>query len=151
MREFLSKRFPELVNLFTLLGFLTLLAELLLTGHTEGVQVVAPLAAGVGAAASGLGLLAPALRPWGVGLLLLVGASGLLGLANHLGETLEGAQILTLQTVDEEGTEYPTYPQGENGLAEEGEETPPPLAPLSLSGLGLLGALALYVKRPCES
>lgn len=48
MQEALQKRFPDLVALFSALGFLTLLSELLLTGHTEGIQALAPLAAGVG-------------------------------------------------------------------------------------------------------
>lgn len=150
MRELLEKRFPDLVALMVALGFMTLLAELLLTGHTEGLQVLAPVAAGVGAGLTALGLLVPRLHLPSLAALLLVGASGLVGLVVHLEESLEGAGKGWVQTVDEEGYAYLEYPQeAEGGQAgEEPEGNPPPLAPLSLSGLGLLGALALYVKRP---
>ncbi|WP_114312310.1 hypothetical protein [Thermus caldifontis] len=146
MREVLEKRFPELVTLFTAFGCLTLLAELLLTGHTEGIQALAPLAAGLGALAALAGLGMRAGRPWAIGLLLLVGGMGLVGLVQHMEEALETGVPATVQLVDEEGREYPAYP----GLGEPGEKEtpPPPLAPLALSGLGLLGALALYVRRP---
>lgn len=146
MREVLEKRFPELVVLFAVFGFLTLLAELLLTGHTEGIQVLAPLAAGLGALSALAGLGVRAGRPWAIGLLLLVGGMGLVGLVQHVEEALEAGVPAMVQLVDEEGRAYPAYPR----LGEEGEKetSPPPLAPLALSGLGLLGALALYVRRP---
>ncbi|WP_038056678.1 hypothetical protein [Thermus amyloliquefaciens] len=146
MREVLVKRFPDLVALFTAMGFLTLLAELLLTGHTEGIQALAPLAAGMGAGAVLLGLWVRGGWLWAVGLLLLVGGTGLVGLVQHVEEALEALAPATVQLVDEEGREYPAYP----GLGEQGEKEtpPPPLAPLALSGLGLLGAMALYVRRP---
>lgn len=145
MREWLERRFADLVTLFAALGFLTLLLELLLTGHTEGVQVLAPLAALVGAVALGLGFLGA--RTLALGLLLLVSATSLLGMAEHLGEALEAQGPTQVRLVDEEGKAYPGYPWGK-GEGREKEGTPPPLAPLSLAGLGLLGALALYVRRP---
>ncbi|MFN4073304.1 MAG: hypothetical protein ACK4G4_07820 [Thermus sp.] len=146
MREVLVKRFPELVALFAALGFLTLLAELLLTGHTEGIQALAPLAAAVGAGVVLLGLWVRGGRFWAVGLLLLVGGTGLVGLVQHAEEALEALAPARVQLVDKEGREYFAYP----GLGEEGEKEtpPPPLAPLALSGLGILGALALYVRTP---
>jgi len=73
MGEVLQKRFPDMVALFTGLGFLTVLAELVLTDHTEGIRILAPLAAGMGAGAILLGLGFPRGRVWATGLLLLVG------------------------------------------------------------------------------
>jgi hypothetical protein len=146
MREVLVKRFPDLVALFAAMGFLILLAELLLTGHTEGLQALALLAAGIGAGVVPLGLWVRGGRFWAVGLLLLVGGTGLVGLVQHMEEALEAGVAATVQMVDEEGREYPAYP----GLEGEGEKegSPPPLAPLALSGLGLLGALALHARKP---
>lgn len=150
MQEGLRKRFPELVAFFSALGFLTLLAELLLTGHTEGIQALAPLGAGMGALATLAGLGLKAGRPWAIGLLLLLGGLGLVGLLQHTEEALEAQGPAEVRLVGEEGEAYPAY----LGLSEEeeeevdGENLPPPLAPLALSGLGLLGALALYVRTP---
>jgi hypothetical protein len=147
MRETLKERFPEMVVLFVALGFVVTLAELLLVGHTEGVQAVAPLAAGVGMVGAGLGLVAPRARSWALALLLGVSLAELFGLVQHLEEGLEGKEGLrpgAFRLVDEEGAYYPGgYEEGEKG-----EGAPPPLAPLSLAGLGLLGAAALWVRRP---
>ncbi|KGQ22542.1 hypothetical protein [Thermus filiformis] len=150
MRETLRERFPEMVVLFVALGFFVTLAELLLMGHTEGVQAVAPLAAGVGVVGAGLGLVAPRARSWALALLLGVSLAGLFGLVQHLEEGLEGKEGLrpgAFRLVDEEGAYYPGgYEEYEKD--EKGEGAPPPLAPLSLAGLGLLGAAALWVRRP---
>ncbi|MDW8018137.1 MAG: hypothetical protein RMI36_09965 [Thermus sp.] len=156
MREMLQKRFPDLVVLFVVLGCFATLAELLLMGHTEGIQLLAPVAAGLGAMAAGLGLLLPLSEPLAVGVLLLVSLAGLVGTAEHWAESLSASRPAMVQLVDEEGEAYPALPQGEGATQEGGEgsgqeggeATPPPLAPLSLSGLGFLGALALLARRP---
>lgn len=145
MPEVLQKRFPDLVALFSALGFLTLVAELLLTGHTEGIQALAPLAAGMGTLAILAGLWVRGGQAWAIGFLLGVGAMGLVGLAQHMKEALEASRPSTIQLIDEEGRKYPAFGLGEGG---ESETPPPPLAPLALSGLGLLGALALYAREP---
>lgn len=146
MQEYMRERFPEAVVLFSALGFLTLVAELLLTTHTEGIQVLAPLAAATGALAALAGLWLKAARPWAIGLLLALMGVGLLGFFQHIEESVEAHTPAQVRLVDEDGEAYPMYPRVGKG---EGEETlPPPLAPLSISGLGLLGALALYVRRP---
>ncbi|WP_243028729.1 hypothetical protein [Thermus albus] len=141
MREVLRKHFPDLVSLASLLGFLTILAELLLTGHTEGIQLIASLSALVGAGLLGLGLLLNRGRSLVILALFLLSATGLLGLVQHLEEGLDKASTPILQG--------PLWADREGGYfyEEEGkkEAAPPPLAPLSLSGLALLGALALYV------
>ncbi|AEV16312.1 hypothetical protein TCCBUS3UF1_12690 [Thermus sp. CCB_US3_UF1] len=155
MREMLQKRFPDLVVLFVVLGCFATLAELLLMGHTEGIQLLAPVAASLGAMAAGLGLLLPLSEPLAVGVLLLVSLAGLVGTAEHWAESLASRPAM-VQLVDQEGEAYPALPQGEGATQEGGkgsgqeggEATPPPLAPLSLSGLGFLGALALLACRP---
>lgn len=147
MREVLRRYFPDLVVLLSALGFLTLLAELLLTEHTEGIQALAPLGACIGAGAGFLGLLVSKARGWAIGILLGVGALGPIGFAQHLEEAWEAYKPATVQRVDKEGEWFPAYPRLGEGDGEE-EAPPPPLAPLALSGLGLLGALALYVRTP---
>lgn len=147
MREVLRRHFPDLVALLSILGFLTLLAELLLTGHTEGIQALAPLGAGIGAGAVFLGLWVPKARGWAIGILLGMGALGPVGLAQHLEKALEAYKPAAVQWVDKDGEWFPAYPRLGEGDGKE-EAPPPPLAPLALSGLGLLGALALYVRTP---
>lgn len=149
IRAWLRARFADLVALTVALGFFLTLAELLLMGHTEGIQALAPVTAGLGALLVGLGLLSPGLRPPLALALLLLGGAGFLGVAEHLEKTLGGEALGpgALVLVDEEGTYVGGTEEGGKGNGEN-EATPPPLAPLSLSGLALLGALALFVKEP---
>lgn len=162
-------------NLITILlmlllgGFVMLLAELLVTNHVDGIQNVANVASIVGAAAILLGFFAKGtFRHLLVLLLLVLSLSGLLGAWEHL-ESREGGEAQapaalavrsdgyqtisngagadierTLQEDDEEGEE--AREGGEGGEREGGEGAPPPLAPLSLSGLALMGAIVLLAK-----
>ena len=162
-------------NLITILlvlllgGFVMLLAELLVTNHVDGIQTVANVASLVGAAAILLGFFAKGtFRHLLVLLLLVLSLSGLLGAWEHL-ESREGGEAQApaalavrpdgyqtisngagadveraLQEDDEEGEE--AREGGERGEREGGESAPPPLAPLSLSGLALMGAVVLLAK-----
>ncbi|MGC8875952.1 hypothetical protein [Thermus sp.] len=140
-KEWLRHRFPELVALFAAGGLFLTGGELLLMGHTEGVQLLAPLTAIVGGAAAGLGLVAPRFRLATALVLGLMAGVGFLGLFEHLEKRLnEGLAPGTYLLVDAEE-------EGAGGNERgEGKGVPPPLAPLSLTGLTLLGALALYVR-----
>lgn len=157
LQTFVSQRFRSILMLFSAGGFLMLLVELLLTHHTDGIQLVA-----VAATILGLGLSLLALGTKGRArlavamLFLLLSASGLIGAYEHYEESEGGeksAFVQTAKAADEE-SEATNEQQGEgaknqeNGIpaengAEGGEEVPPPLAPLSLSGLALLGTLTL--------
>lgn len=162
-------------NLFTILlvflfgGFAMLLAELLVTNHVDGIQNVANVASLVGGVAILLGFFAKGtFRHLLVLLLLVLSLSGLLGAWEHL-ESREGGEAgvpatmaarqdgyqtisngagvvveRTLQEDDDEGEE--AREGGERGEREGGEGAPPPLAPLSLSGLALMGAVVLLAK-----
>ncbi len=135
MKAWVRHRFPELVALFVAVGFFLTGVELLLMDHTEGIQILAPLTAFAGALLVGLGLL---LRRWGFALaLFLLAPLGLFGFWQHLEEGLEAGVPGTYRWVDEEGEAW----------EEDGKNAPPPLAPLSLSGLALLGALGLYARE----
>jgi len=109
-------------NLFVILlvlllgGFLLVLAELLITGHVEGVQNVAVIASAVGAIGVAAGIFVKGTVRHVVAILLLVlTLTGLMGTLQHSAAT--------------------------------GEVAPPPLAPLSLSGLALMGAVLLLAKQ----
>lgn len=163
-------------NLITILlllllgGFAMLLAELLITNHVNGIQNVANVASLVGAVAILLGFFAKGtFRHLIVLLLLVLSLSGLLGAWEHLesresGEARAPAALATSQEgyqpiADRAGTDVERAPQQEGGEENEGaqrsegggreggEGSPPPLAPLSLSGLSLMGAVLLLAKR----
>jgi len=131
--EMLRRRFPEIVLIWSAVSFFVLLLELLLTGHTEELQLVGVIAAlgGVLAALAGLG--SPALRRAALVVLSLVALAGVAGTLVHL---REGA---------EEKAEY-AYEYDEDEAYEEGEGAPPPLAPLGLAGTALLAGLAILVR-----
>lgn len=143
MRSWLRKRLLDLVVLFGLGGLFLTGVELLLMDHTEGIQLLAPLAAFLGALLAGLGM---AFKRWALALALalaLLAPVGLFGFLQHLEESLEAGAPAVYRYVDaEEGWEE--RGAGKDG---EGEKAPPPLAPLSLSGLALLAALGLYTRE----
>lgn len=133
-------------------GFAMLLAELLLDGHTDGVQLIAVFAAVFGLLFGFVALFAQGTLRYGlVALFLLLSVSGLVGTYEHYEARDEEAaaptwtaavpdtqRTISLRTgVMQENEEE----EGEEGESEEG--TPPPLAPLSLSGLSLMAAVVL--------
>jgi hypothetical protein len=115
--ENLVRRNLVVILLVLLLGgFLMLLAELLLTGHVDGIQNVAVIASAIGAIGVAAGIFVKGTVRHVVAILLLVlTLSGLLGVRQHFEST--------------------------------DDASPPPLAPLSLSGLGLMGAVVLLAKQ----
>lgn len=135
------QRLPQWTLAGVTLGFIVILAELALTGHTQGAQGVGVLASLGGIALTLAALWLPSHRLRAVVVLLaILSLSGLAGVALHAEERAEGAAKSRAEwaTIEE------TY-EGRSGEAEAqrpGAGGPPPLAPLSLSGLGLLGALA---------
>ena len=131
--ETLRRRFPEIVLVWSAVSFFVLLLELLLTGHTEELQIVGVIAALAGVLAALLGLGSPLLRRAALVVLSLVALAGAAGTLVHL---REGA---------EEKAEY-AYEYDEDEAYEEGEGAPPPLAPLGLAGTALLAGLAILVR-----
>ena len=134
--------FITLILAFTAGGFLFILAELLLERHWGGVQTIAPVSAVLGFVLVLLALTGRRGVPVIV-LLLLLSITGLFGTVEHFEQRTEEhdgppeASQVALQTVSapstsEEG-QFAGPPPGEGGA-------PPWLAPLSLSGLALLGA-----------
>jgi len=129
--EMLRQRFPEIVLVWSAVSFFVLLLELLLTNHTEELQLVGVIAALAGTIAAIAGLGSPALRRAALVALSLVALAGVAGTLVHW---REGA---------EERAEY-AYEYDE--VYEEGEGAPPPLAPLGLAGTALLAGLAILAR-----
>jgi hypothetical protein len=151
-REDLAERGPRLIRAFlpdlilagVAGGFALLLAEMLLTEHTEGLQGVAVWAAVAGIVLSVAGLVIRSRRTallLGLALVLLSlsGPAGIYLHATREAEARESQSLARDGDPRDEGGE-----EGEEGEEGEGDEKgPPPLSPLSLSGLALMGALAL--------
>ena len=133
-------------------GFVTLVAELLWTNHTDGIQLVAVFASIAGVL---LGVAALFVKGTGrlvvAALFLALSITGLVGAMEHneaRGE--EGEAYQRSAPVDshfisyrlDEGEEADEEGEGREGGEESGEAVPP-LAPLGLSGLALMGATVL--------
>ncbi|HRX02478.1 MAG: hypothetical protein KDI07_09190 [Anaerolineae bacterium] len=146
--------------LFLFGGFAVLLAELLITNHTDGIQLVAVAASLIGMILAVIGLVAsPKFRRVVAVLFLLLSVTGIIGVIEHNegGEEGERAQRPALTTsasgavadvslrlqggdTDNDG---PPPGFGANGFRPEGGSAPPPLAPLSLAGLALMGTVVM--------
>jgi hypothetical protein len=105
-------------------GFVMVLAELLLAAHTDGVQLVGVVASGVGLLLTLAALAVGRRARYTVAVLLLVlSVTGLLGTLQHFQARAENDDARSEQRDESKGV-------------------PPPLAPLSLSGLGLMAVIA---------
>ncbi|BAS29317.1 hypothetical protein [Limnochorda pilosa] len=148
-------------------GFLVLFLELILTGHTEGVQLVGVVGSLAGLLLSLAGLKLSGRGPLRVAaLMLLLGLTGLAGTFLHAEERLDGSEragrpgVLAAQSLSGAAAAEEVRAGERDGRARLGEmdarepyepeaaearerrgSVPPPLAPLSLSGLALLGAV----------
>ena len=151
LRLWLEKHFITLILAFTAGGFVFLLLELLLESHWEGTQLIAPIAAGLGLVLT-LFSLAGRRGLAVVVMFLVLSVSGLFGTFQHFEERSEPregppnrATISAVQVADMEAPPAAAGPEGTfDGPPDGGRGGggPPWLAPLSLSGLALLGAAA---------
>jgi hypothetical protein len=154
-------------------GFVVIVWELYLYQHWDGIQLVGFTASLVGLLAILLGLFAKGTFRIVLALLLVViSISGLIGTWEHFEAdnegrnasvpalnqlaSTEGGELLVaasnapravrtaqLQEQDEENEAGEGAARGERG----GEESAPPLAPLGISGLALMGAAVLLAKE----
>ena len=154
----IEKHFYTILMLMLAGGFAILLTELLVTAHTDGIQLVA-----VVASVAGLVLVLAALFVRGRAavtvavLLFLLSATGLFGTYEHLESAGEEGERATIQSVESGGYQPVAFHQDDDDKAptasessvrserrpEGGAGTPPPLAPLSLAGLSLMGAVII--------
>ncbi|WP_324715570.1 hypothetical protein U7230_09305 [Carboxydochorda subterranea] len=148
---------PEWSLVLVGLGFLTVLAELLVTRHTDGPQIMAVVAALIGLLLAGAAfLLHGRAAVWAAVLLALLAISGPIGVAEHAQrrgfppgfpsegrfEQPEGFQRRSIPVARAQGLPAPSFRR---------REMPPPFAPLALSGLALFGAVATLARVPGDS
>lgn len=160
LQSFVQANFHQILMLLLAGGGLMVLVELLWTGHTDGLQLVGVVASAVMVVLAIAGLFVRGtLRITLAVLFVLLSITGLVGVLEHneeggeeeadvpalvIGRADAGMMPISyrseaLQQEDEEGE------AAEAG--EGGESTPPPLAPLSLSGLALMSAVVLLGRR----
>ncbi len=141
-----GKHFVTLILVFTAGGSVFILAELLLERHWEGVQLIAPVSAGVGFILALFALARRGTLPVAV-LFLALSATGLYGTLEHFEERTESgppAQAASTSTspaaqlVRNVGAPADGEFAGPPGVG----SAPPWLAPLSVSGSALLGGAA---------
>jgi len=143
VRRMLQENYFTVMMLLLAGGFAMLLVELFMLDHTDGIQLVA-----VAASLSGLVLTLAALFVRGraattvAALLLVLSATGLFGAYEHL-VNREG-ESANAQRLVQPGNQPIAYYQDEETPAEgEAAGPPPPLAPLSLAGLGVVAAATM--------
>ena len=151
LQSFVRHRFHPLLMSMIAAGFLLLLLELIGYEHYHGIQLVGMAAVVIGLLASLAGIGARGgLRKGLIYLFIVVALTGLLGEWEHnedrLGgerEARNGQGLPGAQTGPSQGDgDQQSGPGGRR------EETPPPLlAPLSVSGLCLFGAVVLLSRR----
>ncbi|MFN8440397.1 MAG: hypothetical protein U0175_06510 [Caldilineaceae bacterium] len=170
------KHVTSLQLLLLAAAFVLTLGELILLGHTKGIQLVA-----IGSTVAGI-----LLSLWGVAakgklgnlvaaLFLLLSLTGLIGTFEHMEEKGEGGEARALPSLNANqgivvNVAFTAEEEGEGGEGKSGEageaagsegrtgegaergnggekQNIPPLAPLSLSGLALFGAVTLLGRR----
>jgi len=134
----IQKYFYAVLMMLLAGGFAILLAELLITQHTDGIQLVAVVAASVGlllvlAAFFVSGRSATTVAV----LLLLLSVTGLLGTVQHLTSGDGDGERAIIQRFETGGYQPIAFALDDDG----DKATPPPLAPLSLAGLSLMGSV----------
>lgn len=156
VQSFVQRRYAALMLLLITGGFVMLLVELMMLDHTDGIQLVAVVASVAGLLLALAALMAPAKWRNTIAILfVLLSVTGLIGAYEHYevgsgeGESEEARLVMpasasNLQIV----YRAQEAERREQGAAEgQGESAPPPLAPLSLAGFGLMGAVATLGKR----
>jgi hypothetical protein len=154
VQSFVQQRYHALLMSVIGLGFVLLLLELIGYQHYEQLQLIGLGSTIIGAVVSFLGITATGnRRRFLAAVLIVLSVAGLLGTWLHNGERLEGER----RGLPAEQFQGRPSQSGENGESqpwqvrpEEGGRPkipPPPLAPLSLSGFCILGAVALLGRR----
>lgn len=139
--SWLQERFPQVVGVMVAGGFALTVGELLLMNHTEKAQLIGVAMSGVGMVAALLGVVTPhRFRKLLVALLIVVAGSGLFGVYEHFEEAQEHREKAQ--------KEYAAaLARGEEPDSKAKKQDPPPVAPLSVTGLAMLGGLGLLARR----
>ena len=147
MQTFVRRRFHPLLMGMLAAGFLLLLLELISYSHFEGLQLVGTGAVVLGLIGALLGIGANGgLRRGLIYLFVILALTGLLGEWEHNEDRLRGQGAQSGQSAPPQGTN-----RQQGGPRGPRQRTPPPiLAPLSVTGLCLFGAVILLSRRDDE-
>jgi hypothetical protein len=162
LQGFLQRQWQAVLLLLVAGGFVVIALELFITDHYSGIQVMGIIAPTVGIVAALWGIFARGMLRTVLALLLLVVAFvGVMGVLQHFQNRGEAAaptqmvhsdagfQHVSWQAMPAGQEEGEAGEGGEGGERREGGEgAPPPLAPLGISGLALMGAVILFTPRP---
>ncbi len=136
-------------------AFALLLVELIVTQHTDGIQLVAVGASAIGLILAGVSLLAPPSWRRALAVLFLaLSLTGVIGVVEHQEARNKDRREAALVAPSGNTTIRIADSQQEGGGRGErfgppggGESGPPPLAPLSLAGTSLMAAVLLLGRR----
>lgn len=157
VQSFVQQRYHALLMSVIGLGFVLLMLELIGYQHYEQLQLIGLGSTIIGAVVSFLGITATGNRRRLLAAVLIVlSVAGLLGTWLHNSERLEGerrglpaeqfqGRPPRQRENDEKGESQPWQVRPDE--AGRPKIPPPPLAPLSLSGFCILGAVALLGRR----
>ncbi|CAN5695025.1 hypothetical protein BH10CHL1_BH10CHL1_03800 [soil metagenome] len=150
IQTLIQQYFTNLLLLFVAGGFLMLVAELLLTGHTRGIQLLAIVASVAGVVFALVGLFSRGKASMAlVVAFLLLSVTGVIGVLEHSeerGGEREAVATVRLARTNNAANSQVNFQQ-QPGFRREEDGTPPPLAPLSLAGLSLIGAVTLVGRK----
>ena len=150
VKRIVQQNFYTILLLLAVGGFVMILAELLLSDHVDGIQLVGVIASVVGLILGVAALFLTGRQARNVLAILFVvlSISGVIGVLQHADARGDeaGEAVLSGSTATPGYESVSLRAQEENeaeGRGGEGETVPPPLAPLSLSGLAFLGAVVM--------
>jgi hypothetical protein len=163
IQRFTRKHLTTLLLLLLAGGFAVILGELILYRHYSGLQLIGFISTIVGLVVALWGIIARGgTRVALAALMLLLSVAGVIGVVEH-NEGGEGGEAQRPAAVAAanfnvsssaapiaQENESEDDARGGREFAEGGETAPPPLAPLGLSGLALMGAVVLLAKRDPE-
>ncbi len=154
LQGFFQRQWQTVLLLLITGGFAVIALELFITDHYDGIQLIGIIAPVIGIVAALWGIFARGTLRMILALLLVVEAvAGMMGVLQHFQNRGEAAVPAYLVQGDAgyRPVAWLAAPasQEEGEAAESGSESaPPPLAPLGISGLALMGAVILFTPRP---
>ncbi len=146
VRQFVRQYFYTILLLTVAGGFVMLIGELILDDHVDGTQLVGMIAAVVGAilGVAALFLSSRQARDILAIAFVVLSVSGVIGVAEHAdARSEEGGEAALSSPAATDGYQPVALRAQEQNERGGRRSVPPPLAPLSLSGLAFLGAVVL--------
>ncbi|MCB0045553.1 MAG: hypothetical protein H6642_11160 [Caldilineaceae bacterium] len=156
LKQLVTRNYYPLMYLLIAGSFLGLTAELVLTEHWDGIQLVGLLASIIGLVLAVVALFAaPRMRQALAVLFVVLSISGIIGTIEHnearSGEEASAPVIVAATAGSSRELPAAQQQEGEENEAREGRgergeregEAAPPLAPMSLAGMSIIAAVTL--------